>query len=114
MTAAAQSGPITATPAAREALERLRRQHGDIILHITGGWSKAPLCLQAGDLRLGARDILIGSVDGIPVYEMQITPEVGERSYGYVLELVGEAPMGFSLDPGQGLRFAMREVPLPS
>lgn len=110
---APEERPFIATAAAKEALIRLRAQHGDIILHITGGWSKTPLCLCAGDLRLGPRDLLIGSVEGVPVYEMQITPEAGPRSYGYLLELVKEVPVGFCLDPGQGMRFCVREIASP-
>lgn len=110
MTTESQCGPIAATAAAKEALIRLRAEHGDIILHLTGGWSRAPICLRAGDLRIGPRDILLGMVEGVPVYEMQISPEPGPRNYGYLLELVKEVPVGFSLDPGQGMRFSIREV----
>lgn len=104
--------PICATPAAKLALERLRDRHGDIILHVTGGCcdARTPLCLRAGDLRLGSRDILLGTVDGVPVYEMQSTPEICYCCGEYVLEVVPGVPVGFSLDPGNGMRFAIREA----
>lgn len=102
--------PVIATAEAKDALARLRAQHGDIILHITGGWSRTPLCLQANELRLGPRDVLIGEIDGVPVYEMQITPMPDQRPYGFRLELIADVPIGFSLDPGQGKRFAVREI----
>lgn len=99
--------PITATPAAREALDALRTQHGAIILHVTGGCcdARTPLCLPAGELHLGARDILLGTVEGVPVYEMQSAPEICYCCGCYVLDMVPGVPVGFSLDPGNGRRF---------
>jgi uncharacterized protein (DUF779 family) len=37
MEAQDKTRPITATPPAKEAIDRLRAEHGDIILHVTGG-----------------------------------------------------------------------------
>ena len=102
---------ISATPAASSALTQLRSLHGDIILHVTGGCcdARTPLCLCADELRIGQRDILLGTVEGVPVYEMQSTPEICYCSGTYLLEMVPGVPVGFSLDPGEGMRFAIRE-----
>lgn len=107
--------PITATPAAKRSLERLRGEHGDIILHVTGGCcdARTPLCLLAGDLSLGPRDILLGIVEGVPVYEMQSTPEICYCTGHYLLDLVRGVPVGFSIDTGEGMRFAIREIVRP-
>lgn len=104
--------PIRATPEARDALERLRAEHGPIILHVTGGCcdARTPLCLKADDLLLGGRDILLGVVEGVEVYEMQSTPEVAFCTGDYQLELRAGLPVGFSLDAGDGKRFAIREI----
>jgi uncharacterized protein (DUF779 family) len=98
---------IIATDAAKQALERLRNKYGEIILHVTGGWSKTPVCLQADELRLGARDILLGSVSGVKIYEMQITPEAFHQEGDYILALVAGVPVGFSLDAGNGMKFTI-------
>jgi uncharacterized protein (DUF779 family) len=104
--------PISASPAAAEALARLRTRHGNIILHVTGGCcdARTPLCLPVNELRLGSRDILLGTVENVPVYEMQSAPEICYCTGVYILELVAGLPVGFSLDPGDGMRFAIREV----
>ena len=103
--------PIEATPRAKVALERLKDKHGDIILHVTGGCcdARSPLCLLAGELRLGALDILLGTVEGVDVYEMQNTPELCTCEGCYVLDMIAGTPVGFSLDPGNGMRFTIRE-----
>jgi uncharacterized protein (DUF779 family) len=106
-----QTCPITATSMAKEALTRLRRRHGEIILHVTGGCcdARTPLCLPANELRLGARDILLGMVEGVAVYEMQSTPELCYCNGAYLLDMAPGVPVGFSLDPGEGMRFTIRE-----
>lgn len=111
MTCDVSTRPISATPRAKEALDRLRAQHGDIILHVTGGCcdARTPLCLRVGELRLGARDILLGIVEGVPVYEMQSTPEICYCTGIYELDLTKGLPVGFSLDVGDGMRFTIRE-----
>ena len=108
--------PISATSPAKAALMRLREQHGAIVLHVTGGCcdARTPLCLPAQELRIGARDILLGIVEGVKVYEMQSTPEACYCCGTYVLDMVQGVPVGFSLDPGDGQRFTIREQPTQS
>lgn len=98
-------GTITASDAARETLAMLKVRYGDVILHVAGGWSKMPLCLPAGELRLGPRDIFLGTIDGVEVYEMQITPEVTGSGDDYLLDVVAGVPVGFSLVAENGMNF---------
>ncbi len=105
----ALSCAISATPEARAALRRLAEQNGDIMLHLAGAnsGSHKPLCLPAGELRLGARDHLIGIVEGVPIYQMESRPD-GECSCGdYILDMVDGWPVGFSLDAGNRRRFTL-------
>lgn len=102
MDSRANECPIVATAAAKHALDLMRDRYGDIILHVTGGFAKTPLCISAGDLRIGPRDI-----HGVRVYEMQITPEIRYHRDEYVLDVIEGVPVGFSLDPGNGTRFTI-------
>ena len=89
---------ITATDAARETLALLKARHGEIILHVTGGWSKMPLAFAVGELKLGPRDVRLGEIDGVAVYEMQHTPEGLHGDDAYVLDVVaGVRGAGFRL-----------------
>jgi uncharacterized protein len=103
---------IEATGAAAAALDRLRAEHGELILHLPGGAEDAgtPTCLPAGELRIGAQDVFLGRVHGVEVYEQRSLPGAHFRT-GWVvlLDLVPGIPPGFGLRPGDGLRFAIRD-----
>ncbi|MBR2535471.1 MAG: DUF779 domain-containing protein [Hyphomicrobium sp.] len=103
-------GRIIASDAARATLAVLKERHGAIILHVSGGWSKAPIVLPVGELRLGPRDILLGEVDGVAIYEMQITPDGFESGGDYTLDVVAGVPVGFSLVPDGGVVFKVERV----
>ena len=61
---------ITATPAARDELARLRERNGPLILFLSGGCCEgsSPLCLTEGELLLGQNDVSLGDLDGVPFY----------------------------------------------
>lgn len=100
---------ITATPEARDALRQLKEKHGDIILHVAGANSglRRPVCLPAGELRIGQRDDLLGVVDDVPVYQMQSRPSGECRSDELIIDMVDGMPVGFSLDTGNRRRFTI-------
>ena len=60
---------VTATPAALDLLERLRAEHGDLIVHISGGCcdGSSPMCLRAADLPGSPHDVQLGALAGVPV-----------------------------------------------
>jgi uncharacterized protein len=103
---------ITVSDAAAEALAALRAEHGDLVLHLPGGAEDAgsPVCLVRDELRLGSRDVYLGSVHGVEMYEQASLPGAHYRAgWTIALDLVpGYAP-GFSLRPGDGLRFAITD-----
>jgi uncharacterized protein len=100
---------VTATPAALNALARLREQRGALILYQSGGCcdGSLPVCLEQGDLCIGEGDVLLGSVGGCPVY-------IDDRQYAVwkhtqLIIDVGEGePEGFSLPAGDGRHFLTR------
>jgi uncharacterized protein (DUF779 family) len=107
-----QGRHIEATAAASEALRRLQAEHGQLILHIPGGAEDAgsPVCLSKDELLLGPQDMLLGVVDGVPVYQMPSRPAGLVPGRRYKLDLTRGRPAGFSLRPGDGLAFRLREV----
>lgn len=104
------SATIRATPEAREALARAAEEHGPLIFHTSGGrvgGRSCPICLPKDALRLGARDHLLGVVEGVPIYDMEDREGFDGRVGDYVLDVALGPSIGFSIDAGQGKRFTL-------
>ena len=99
---------IVATDAALAELRRLKAQHGPLMLFQSGGCcdGSLPICLTDGELVLGPHDVLLGVLDGCPVY---IDDEQDERwrRPELVLDLAAGGPEGFSLG-GTDVHFVTR------
>jgi uncharacterized protein (DUF779 family) len=108
------SNRVSATPEARAAIARLVAENGPIMFHTSGGrvgGRSLPICLPADALRLGARDHLLGEVEGVPVYEME--DKEGSTRCGlsaFVLDVARGPALGFSLAAAPGMRFTLRPV----
>jgi uncharacterized protein len=103
---------VEATNPAREALAALRAEHGELALHLPGGAEDAgtPVCLLAGELRIGAQDLYLGTVAGVDLFEQACLPGRHYRTgWTVTLDLVPGYPPGFSLIPREGMRFAIRD-----
>ena len=89
---------IVATEPARAELVRLQAEHGPLMLFQSGGCcdGSLPICLPDGELAVGANDLLLGVIEGCPVY---IGAEQYERWHrpALVLDIAKGAPEGFSL-----------------
>ena len=90
--------PVSATPAALEALARLRAAHGPLLLFQSGGCcdGSAPICIEAGELPIAPSDVLLGAVGDIPFY---IDGEQFERwgRPSFVVDTAPGPPEGMSL-----------------
>lgn len=108
------SVPISATPEACAALQRASKEHGPLMFHTSGGrvgGRQYPICLPAQALRLGARDHLLGEVEGIPIYEMADRDSgVACRARAYVLDVEVGPAIGFSISAAPGKRFTLMPV----
>jgi uncharacterized protein len=109
---------ITATPEAREAIVRLVAEHGPIMFHTSGGrmgGRSVPICIPADALRLGARDHLLGEVEGVQIYEME--DREGSTRCGssvYVLDVARGPAIGFSFAAAPGMRFTLNPKARPA
>lgn len=106
---------ISATPEARAALLRIAAEYGPVMFHTSGGRTGGrnyPICLPLRELRLGARDHLLGQVDGTPVYEMEDCEHGTSCSYdAYVLDVAPGPSIGFSIPAALGVRFTLTPAP---
>jgi uncharacterized protein len=97
---------ITATHAALDLLERLRAEHGDLIVHISGGCcdGSSPMCLRAADLPASPHDVQLGALADVPIV---IDGDQNRRWLhpSFHLDTAPGAAGGFSLEALEDLHF---------
>lgn len=100
---------VTATASALELIAQLTQEYGPILFHQSGGCcdGSSPMCYPAGEFRLGARDILLGTVGGAPVY-IGGSQGAAWAHTQLILDVVPGRGGMFSLDNGREVRFLTR------
>lgn len=100
---------VSATPLAKEWLHKLAQKHGPLLIHQSGGCcdGSSPMCYPKGDFKIGMVDVLLGEIEGVPVY-------MGEAQFEYwrhtriVIDVVPGRGSGFSVESPEGIRFLTR------
>lgn len=105
---------VAATDAALDMLRTLRAQHGDLMIHQSGGCcdGSSPMCYPAGDLITGDVDVHLGDLvlgDGaaVPVWMTRAQYEYWKHTH-LTIDLVPGRGAGFSLEAPEGVRFLLR------
>ncbi len=103
------AGRVSATPAALALIERLGREHGDLMFHQSGGCcdGSAPMCYPAGEFMVGESDVKLGEIAGVPFYMSRSQFEYWEHTHLIIDAVPGNGGM-FSLERPTGLRFLTR------
>ena len=100
---------VTVTDEARDLIEALRKEHGELMFHQSGGCcdGSSPMCYLRGEFRVGGRDVLMGEIAGCPFY-------MGKDQFEYwrhtqlTIDVVPGRGGGFSLEAPRGVRFLTR------
>jgi uncharacterized protein (DUF779 family) len=100
---------VTATEAAMELIRKLKARHGELLFHQSGGCcdGSAPMCYPRGEFRIGQSDVLLGEIEGCPVY-------IGGQQYELwkhtqlLIDVVPGRGAGFSVEAPEGMRFLTR------
>ncbi len=117
---------VAALPAAMELLDRLRDQHGPLMMHQSGGCcdGSSPMCYPQGEFLVGDREVLLGVLD-LRLFAGQVLPDAPGDADGVpvwisaqqydawrhtqlVLDVVPGRGAGFSLEGPEGVRFLTR------
>jgi uncharacterized protein len=101
---------ISATPAAREAIRRLRAARGEALMFVQSAGCCAgsvPMCFPAGEFVVGGLDLLLGVIEGCPFY-MDARIYRSRDDAGLVLDVTPGEPEGFSIGPGGGMHFVTK------
>ena len=61
---------ILATDAAFALIDRLKKLHGPLMFHQSGGCcdGSQPMCFQEGEFRIGGSDVCLGEIEGCKFY----------------------------------------------
>jgi uncharacterized protein (DUF779 family) len=97
---------VSVTARARAVIDQLRKQHGELIFHQSGGCcdGSAPMCFQKGDFLLGSRDLCLGEIYGCSFYMAADQFEYCKNMHIKVDVTEGRGS-SFSLEIPLGLRF---------
>jgi hypothetical protein len=100
---------VEITPEAAAVLRRLVAEHGPLLFHQSGGCcdGSSPMCYPAGEFRVGARDVMLGTVVGVPVYIGALQFEAWRHTQ-LLIDVVPGRGGGFSLEAPLGVRFLTR------
>ncbi len=100
---------VVATDAAAAVIERLKRMHGPLMFHQSGGCcdGSSPMCYPDGEFRVGGVDVRLGAICGAPFW-------MWADQYAYfansqlIIDVVPGRGAGFSLESPEGVRFITR------
>ncbi len=90
------------TPAAAEIVDTLRRQHGELMFHQSGGCcdGSSPMCFPKGEFIVGESDVWLGAIHGCDFF-------MSEEQYQYWQH----TQLTVDVTPGRGASFSL-EIPL--
>lgn len=100
---------VVATKEALDLIDQMKRLHGDILFHQSGGCcdNSAANCYLPSDITIGAYDVNLGEIGGVPFY-------IGKLQYEYwkhtqlIIDVVDGTGGTFSLEGSTGKAFLTR------
>jgi uncharacterized protein (DUF779 family) len=104
---------VVVTADAAALLDQLRKQHGPLMFHQSGGCcdGSSPMCYPDGDFIVGDRDVLLGVLDvgpdGVPLWISGPQFQAWKHTQ-LVIDVVPGRGSGFSLEAPEGKRFLSR------
>ncbi|MGH3371078.1 MAG: DUF779 domain-containing protein [Nocardioidaceae bacterium] len=111
----ARPARVAVTDAAAGLIARLRRQHGELMFHQSGGCcdGSSPMCYPQGDFLTGDADVHLADLEvpglerGVPVWMSKAQYEYWKHTH-LTIDVVAGRGAGFSLEAPEGVRFLIR------
>lgn len=97
---------VIALPAAIELIAALKKQHGKLMFHQSGGCcdGSQPMCFEEGEFRVGYSDVCIGKVEGVDFWMAKDQFEYWKHTQ-LMLDVTNGRGSSFSLEIPLGKRF---------
>ncbi|GGE28863.1 hypothetical protein GCM10011571_33730 [Marinithermofilum abyssi] len=103
---------VLVTDAAKQVIDRLRKEHGELMFHQSGGCcdGSSPMCFQKGQFRVGGSDVWLGEIHGCPFYMSRSQFEYWQHTQ-LTIDVTEGRGASFSLEIPLGVRFLIRSRP---
>lgn len=100
---------VIATQAALDLIEQLKRKHGALMFHQSGGCcdNSAANCYLPGELTIGAGDVFLGEIGGTPFYMSKSQYEYWKHTQ-LIIDVIDGHGGTFSLEGPEGKAFHTR------
>ncbi len=97
---------VLITDAAKEVIDQLRSQYGELMFHQSGGCcdGSQPMCFEKGEFRVGSSDVWLGEVHGCNFFMNSDQFEYWKHTQ-LILDITPGRGSSFSLEIPLGLRF---------
>jgi uncharacterized protein (DUF779 family) len=97
---------VLITDAAKEVIDQLRSQYGELMFHQSGGCcdGSQPMCFEKGEFRVGSSDVWLGEVHGCDFFMNSDQFEYWKHTQ-LILDTTPGRGSSFSLEIPLGLRF---------
>ena len=111
---AAEAPAVIATATALDAIADIVRERGPVMFFQSGGCcdGSLPICLDQGELLIGAHDVMLGRVGGCSFFIDGRQHEVWKHTQ-LILDVGEGAPEGFSLPAADDRHFIIRSRLFP-
>ncbi|MBM7660956.1 uncharacterized protein (DUF779 family) [Bacillus mesophilus] len=100
---------VTATQKAIQLIQHLKKIHGDLMFHQSGGCcdGSSPMCFAKDDFLIGDADVLLGTIGETPFYMSKAQYQYWKHTQLIIDVVPGRGGM-FSLEGPEGVRFLTR------
>jgi len=97
------------TEKAAQVIDRLRRTHGELMFHQSGGCcdGSQPMCFEKGEFRVGANDVWIGEIHGCDFFMNSDQFEFWKHTQ-LTIDVTAGRGASFSLEIPLGVRFIVK------
>lgn len=100
---------VLITTEAKQVVDQLQEQHGELIFHQSGGCcdGSSPMCFPKGDLMINEVDVWLGNVNNCDFYMSKDQFEYWKHTQ-LTVDVVKGRGASFSLEIPMGIRFVIK------
>lgn len=100
---------VDATPAALELIAELKKRHGKLMFHQSGGCcdGSSPMCFEKGEFKVGQSDVLLGEIAECAFYMSADQFEYWKHTH-LTLDITKGRGSSFSIEIPTGYRFVIK------